>query len=54
MISNVHVHMDADLEREEWLRKIRSVLRSFGRDVAEPRNNDGQSREDGSRTRGGR
>jgi len=27
---------DDDREREEWRRKIRCALRSFGRDVAEP------------------
>lgn len=50
---STNVHMNADLEREEWLRKIRSVLRSFGRDVSEPRHEDRSSSDDRSRTRGG-
>lgn len=40
MMPHAHAPHTADLEREEWLRKIRSVLRSFGRDVAEPRDDE--------------
>lgn len=52
MTPHSHTPLNADLEREEWLRKIRSVLRSFGRDVAEPRDehaHKGESAARGSR-----